>query len=57
MAYPLSMELPYPDLGFAVANNKAEEASLKKSGYVASSQQPYVPDETPAPEAPAQPIT
>ena len=31
--YPLSMQLPAPQAGFAVANDEAEHQALTESGY------------------------
>jgi hypothetical protein len=33
MTYPLNMQLPAPQVGFAVANDEAEHAALSEAGY------------------------
>jgi hypothetical protein len=34
MDYPLSLSLPAPDIGFAVANDEAEHIALSDVGYL-----------------------
>lgn len=42
--YPLNMQLPAPDVGFAVANDETEHQELNAAGYLPA----YVPPAAPA---------